>query len=134
MERANAPVSAPVATPAPTADAPKFLKITSSDVLRDELKNNKEIMLHAYFDNNIEVVDFTDGTIKYFDRGNDETFASKLAMWLQDKTGHAWTLSRETESHHVQTAAEQNQVALESDPLVASAMDLFEGAQIVGSK
>ena len=103
-------------------------------MLRDELKKNKEIMLHAYFDNNIEVVDFTDGTIKYFDRGNDETFASKLAMWLQDKTGHAWTLSRETESHHVQTAAEQNQVALESDPLVASAMDLFEGAQIVGSK
>ena len=89
-----------------------------------------------YVDHNPNIVSwgYEGTTIKYFDRGNDETFASKLAMWLQDKTGHAWTLSRETESHHVQTAAEQNQVALESDPLVASAMDLFEGAQIVGSK
>jgi len=134
MERANAPTATPVITPTPATNEPKFLKITSADILRDELKKSKGIMLHAYFDTNIEVVDFTDGAIKYFDRGNDETFASKLAMWLQDKTGHAWTLSREAESHHVHTAAEQNQMALESDPLVASAMDLFDGAQIVGSK
>ncbi len=128
-------VATPVATPKPaTPEKPKFLTITSPDDLATALQNAKEIMLHAYYNSNIEIVDFSDGKITYFDRGNDETFASRLAMWLGDKTGHPWTLTRATESQHTHTAAEQNMAALESDPLVASAMDLFEGAQIVGTK
>lgn len=129
-------VTAPIATtPKPVAEQkPKFITITSSDELATALQQTKEILLYSYYSSNIEVVDFSDGNIKYFDRGNDTGFAGRLAVWLQDKTGHTWTLARQEQSQHNQTAAEQKQAALESDPLVASAMDLFEGAEIVGTK
>ena len=127
----NATTAPAIAKPAaPVRATPK---ISSATDLATALKDAKEIVLYSYFNNNIEVTDFSDGKISYFDRGGDEIFASRLAGWLQDKTGHAWTLSRQTESQHTHTAAEQNMAALESDPLVASAMDLFEGAEIVGS-
>lgn len=119
--------------PAPS-QKPKFITITSPDELGAALHDSKEILLYSYYTSNIEIVDFSDGNIKYFDRGNDTSFAGRLAVWLQDKTGHAWTLSRQEQSQHNPTVAEQKQAALESDPLVASAMDLFEGAEIVGTK
>ena len=51
-----------------------------------------------------------------------------------DKTGHAWEMVRATESVHAHTISEQKQEELVADPLVASAMSLFENAEIVGVK
>ena len=68
------------------------------------------------------------------DRRGDADFAHKLSAWLNDKTGHAWILERITESPHAHTITEQKQEELEADPMVASAMSLFENAEIVGVK
>lgn len=57
-----------------------------------------------------------------------------MAAWLNKKTGHVWTLERVEQSQHTHTISEQKQEALESDPLVASAMSLFADAEIVGVK
>lgn len=108
--------------------------ITSSGDLACALQTNKEILLYSYYSSNIEVAEFSDGKIKYFDRKGDPDFAHKLSVWLMDKTGHAWTLERVTESVNAHTVSEQKQEELEADPLVASAMSLFENAEIVGVK
>lgn len=134
LKRQSTPTPAAAAPKPATKQKPKFITITSPDELATALQQAKEILLYSYYNSNFEIVDFSDGNIKYFDRGSDTGFAGRLAVWLQDKTGHAWTLSRQEQSQHNQTAAEQKQAALESDPLVASAMDLFEGAEIVGTK
>lgn len=76
----------------------------------------------------------SDGEMKYFDRRGDADFAFKLSNWLNDKTGHAWKLERLTDSPHVHTITEQKKEELQADPLVASAMDLFADAEIVGVK
>ena len=57
-----------------------------------------------------------------------------MAAWLNDQTGRAWTLERVAESQHTHTITEQKKEELESDPLVASAMNLFADAEIVGVK
>ena len=62
----------------------------------------------------------------------DADFPKKLAVWLQDKTGRAWTLERCEQSPHKQTVTEQKKEELVSDPLIANAMSLFENAEIVG--
>lgn len=106
--------------------------ITSATELANALQKSKEILLYSYYSSNIEIVDFSDGKIKYFDRGTDTEFAHKLSVWLSEKTGHSWALERATESQHTQTVTEKKQEELESDPLVASAMSLFSDAEIVG--
>lgn len=106
--------------------------ITSATELANALQKSKEILLYSYYSSNIEIVDFSDGKIKYFDRGTDTEFAHKLSVWLSKKTGHSWALERATESQHTQTVTEKKQEELESDPLVASAMSLFSDAEIVG--
>ncbi len=106
--------------------------ITSATELANALQKSKEILLYSYYSSNIEIVDFSDGKIKYFDRGTDAEFAHKLSVWLSEKTGHSWALERATESQHTQTVTEKKQEELESDPLVASAMSLFSDAEIVG--
>lgn len=108
--------------------------INSAGDLACALQDSKEILLYSYFSGNIEVSEITDGHIKYFDRKGDADFAHKLAAWLNDKTGHAWTLERVNESVNVHTISEQKQEELVADPLVASAMSLFENAEIVGVK
>ena len=127
------PTMAPAATPKPIPTAQKTIVIKSAAELASELQSAKEILLYSYYTNNIEVSEFSDGTIKYFDRGSDQDFAHKLGTWLKDKTGHAWTLVREEKSDHIQTVSEQKREELESDPLIADAMSLFEGAEIVSS-
>jgi DNA polymerase-3 subunit gamma/tau len=122
---------------AKTPDAPQAkitCTISSAGDLACELQNSKEILLYSYYSSNIEVAEFTDGKIKYFDRKGDADFAHKLSVWLMDKTGHAWTLERVMETVNTQTVSEQQQAELEADPLVASAMSLFENAEIVGVK
>lgn len=117
-----------------TESKPQFKNITSASELAETLQETKEILLYSYYSNNIEITEFSDGNIKYFDRKGDADFAHKLSKWLMDKTGHAWTLVRETQSTNTQTISEQKQEELEADPLVASAISLFENAEIVGVK
>lgn len=142
-QQAAAPAQMPTAaavspTPAPNAAANQTTGkaatrvISSAADLASALQETKEILLYSYYSGNIEIVEFSDGKIKYYDRKGDADFAHKLAAWLQDQTGHAWTLERATQSQHTQTTAEQKQSELEADPLVASAMSLFEDGKIVG--
>lgn len=117
----------------PVQATPKTVKISSAAELASELQSAREILLYSYYTNNIEVSDFSDGKITFFDRGTDVEFVQKLAKWLSDKTGHTWTLTREEKSDRAQTVSEQQREELKSDPLIADAMSLFEGAEIVGS-
>ena len=120
----------PEPEPAPTG-ADEKPTITSAAELGLALQNAREILLYSYFSNNIEVSEFTVGKITYFDRKGDGDFAQKLAAWLFDTTGQTWMLERDMESHHTKTAAEQKRAELESDPLVANAMNLFGDAEII---
>ena len=131
-QKSTTPQAAPQKTPEPTVA--QKLSITSANDLANALQSSKEILLYSYYTSNLEVTEISDGVIKYFDRRGDADFAHKLATWLENKTGHAWQLQRETESAHKQTVTEQKKEELESDPLVASAMDLFADAEIVGVK
>lgn len=130
----NTPKQA-IVPPAAKADTepakPTFRKISCANDLATALQETKEILLYSYYSSNIEISEFSDGKITYFDRKGEADFAPKLSAWLQDKTGHTWILERATESAHMQTVTEQKQTELESDPMVASAMSLFEDASIV---
>ena len=130
-QSAPAPVAAPAAT---TQQNTQMLEINNANNLANALQHSKEILLYSYYTSNLEVVEISNNTIKYYDRRGDADFAHKLSVWLENKTGHAWTLERMTESPHAHTITEQKKEELESDPLVASAMDLFADAEIVGVK
>jgi DNA polymerase-3 subunit gamma/tau len=108
--------------------------ITSAGELANELQASKEILLYSYYSSNIEIAEFEDGKIKYFDRKGDADFVHKLAKWLMDKTGKQWQMERLTDTPHAHTISEQKQEELVADPLVASAMDLFADAEIIGVK
>ena len=112
----------------------QFIEIKSASDLANALQSAKEILLYSYYSSNIEVSEFSECKITYFDRKGDADFAHKLSVWLNDKTGKQWILQRETQSNNTHTISEQKQEELESDPLVASAMSLFEDAEIVGVK
>ncbi len=111
-----------------------YLTLSSADELGAALQSHREILLYSYFSDNIEISEFEDGKITFFDRVGDADFVHKLSVWLSEKTGKTWVLTRVSESVNTQTVSEQKQEELESDPLVASAMSLFEDAQIVGVK
>ena len=112
----------------------QFRIIVSANDLGNALQETKEILLYSYFSTNIEVAEFEDGKIKYFDRKGDGDFVHKLSKWLIDNTGKQWALERVMESVHTNTIGEQKQEELAADPLVASAMSLFENAEIIGVK
>ena len=137
QQQSNAPQSAPAPVAAPAAATQQntqMLEINNANDLANALQHSKEILLYSYYTSNLEVVEISNNTIKYYDRRGDADFAHKLSVWLENKTGHAWTLERMTESPHAHTITEQKKEELESDPLVASAMDLFADAEIVGVK
>ena len=117
-----------------TETVQQSLTINTATDLADALQKNKEILLYSYYSSNIEVAEISNDTIKYFDRKGDADFAQKLSAWLNDKTGHVWTLTRVSESVNTQTVSEQKHEELVADPLVASAMNLFEDAEIIGVK
>lgn len=121
-------------TAAPAAPEAQRLEIKNATDLAATLQASKEILLYSYYTSNIEIVEISDGIMKYFDRRGDADFAHKMAAWLNDKTGRTWTLERVAESQHTHTITEQKKEELESDPLVASAMNLFADAEIVGVK
>lgn len=115
----------------PAVEKSKFLEINTSHELGTALQNARELLLYSYYSSNIEIVEFENGKIKYFDRKGEKDFAQKLALWLKNNTGKDWTLEPVTEAPHKQTLSEHNKSEIESDPLVSSAMDLFEDAEIV---
>ena len=122
---------------APKVDAPitpkvETIKINSATDLADALSAAREMMLYSYFTKNIEVTTIANNKISYFDRGNDADFQKKLIIWLNTKTGANWKLDKIQESHQDKTVREQIKTEAESDPMVADAMSLFEGAEIVG--
>ncbi len=125
-----------VAQPSATNNTGNTQKIAieNANDLANALQSSKEILLYSYYTSNIEITEISNGIIKYFDRRGDADFAHKLANWLENKTGHAWQLQRQTESSNTHTITEQKKEELQSDPLVASAMDLFADAEIVGIK
>jgi hypothetical protein len=123
-----------VASSGSASAMPSVLTITTSEQLASALQDNKEILLYSYYSSNIEISEFSDGCIKYFDRKGDGDFAHKLSSWLSEKTGKNWVLTKMTESVNAQTVSEQKHEELVADPLVASAISLFENAEIVGVK
>ena len=115
------------------APAEQKLTIASATELASALQSNKEILLYSYYTTNIEVSEFSEGKIVYFDRGNDTEFAQKITAWLNKKTGQIWNLERIEKSEHAQTVTEQKRKELSSDPMVRDAMNLFEDAEIITS-
>lgn len=113
--------------------APKKTTFSSAADIASVLQSDKEILMYSYYTTNIEVSEFTPGKMVYFDRGSDVEFAKKLNAWLNSKTGQIWDLERITKSEHARTVTEQKHEELASDPMVADAMSLFEGAEIVTS-
>ena len=128
---AKQPVSV-TSQPQSDVQKPAHRVIASASDLASALKESKEILLYSYYSSNIEISSISDGDLKYFDRKGDADFQQKLASWLMDKTGHQWKMERLSQSSNAQTFSEQKQQELESDPMVADAMSLFEGAEIVG--
>ncbi len=108
-----------------------YLEIKTSEELVNALQNARELLLYSYYTNNLEIVNFEPQKIKYFDRKGDKDFSQKLTIWLKDKTNQNWTIERIDEAPHQQTISEQTKSEIESDPMVADAMNLFEGAEIV---
>ncbi len=122
-----------VASTTPSASAkPAMIEIKSAEDLALELQNTKEILLYSYYSSKIEIVALENNKIVYFDRLGEKDFPAKLSAWLVAQTGQVWQLERKTESVNTQTITEQKKEELESDPLVASAMSLFENAEIIG--
>lgn len=115
----------------PVQEKPKFMEIKTADELAHALQSARELLLYSHYSTSLEITEFTDGSIKYFDRGNDKDFTQKLSCWLKDKTGKDWVLELVQEKPHAQTISEHTKSEIESDPMVADAMDLFEGAEIV---
>jgi hypothetical protein len=122
--------SAPVA-PVQKAEQKKVEIKTATD-LANALSNAREMLMYSYFTKNIEVSEIVNNKIAYFDRGDDADFQKKLIVWLNTNTGANWTLEKIEQSAQQQTVGEQEKIAVESDPMVADAMSLFENAEIVG--
>lgn len=112
-------------------EKPKYKTIDSAKALVEELQKSRELLLSSYVSSNLEIVEFGNNFIKYFDLQGDKNFQQKLILWLKDKTGQDWTIERVAEDPHQQTMSEHIKSEIVADPMVASAMDLFEDAEIV---
>jgi len=115
----------------PEPEKTKYLEIKTSTDLARELQNARELLLYSYYTSNLEIIEFEPQRIKYFDRKGDKDFSQKLTLWLHDKTNQNWVIEPVTDAPHQQTISEQTKSEIESDPMVADAMNLFEGAEIV---
>ena len=107
------------------------LEIKTSNDLVSALQHAHELLLYSYYNSNLEIIEFEIGHIKYFDRQNDKNFAKKLSDWLLTNTGKKWRIDTVEQSPHQQTMSEHTKSEIESDPMVVSAMDLFQDAEIV---
>lgn len=121
----------PAEQPKPIVEEKKFIEIKTSADLANALQQARELLLYSYYSSNLEIAEFTDGHIKYFDRKDDKEFSKKLAIWLKEKTGKLWNLEKLEQSTNQETISEHAKSEITSDPMVASAMDLFKDAEIV---
>ncbi|MDR0803763.1 MAG: DNA polymerase III subunit gamma/tau [Rickettsiales bacterium] len=103
--------------------------ISTAENLTAALQEDKELMLLSHWNNNLEIMEFSDGNIRYCDRKNDAEFMARLKKFLRDKTGRDWILTA-VESQNKPTIAEEKRAEIASDPAVAAAIDLF-GATII---
>ena len=110
----------------------KYIDIKNANELVSALQSARELLLYSYVSSNLEILEFTNNKIKYFDRQNDKNFSQKLTLWLRDNTGKDWTLETTSEDPKKETISEHNKAEIVADPMVADAMNLFEGAEIVG--
>ncbi len=129
----NNTVAQTVPQPAKVAESKPVVNntINSADELGAAMQNDKQILLYTYFCENIEVCNIENGKLNYFDRKGDPDFAHKLATWLEQHTGKRWVLEHSATSCNMPTAVEHKQQELAADPMMASAMGLFEGAEII---
>ena len=127
--------TAPVVQPQKPAEVTQTPKPTNTINTAEELgramQADKEILLYTYFAENVEVCEISDGKLNYFDRKGDKDFAIKLSAWLEKHTGKPWNLVHSATSCNMPTAVEHQKQELEADPMMAKAMGLFEGAEIV---
>lgn len=105
--------------------------IESATELAERLHDSKDILLYSYYTKNIEISNFSDGKIEFFDRKGDSNFVSKLSKWLFDNTGKAWIIEHKGVSENKETVVEKIKNDLGTDPLVAKAMSLFPGVEVV---
>ena len=124
-------VQVKIEQPKPVVEEKKFIEIKTSADLANALQQARELLLYSYYSSNLEIAEFTEGHIKYFDRKDDKEFAKKLAIWLKEKTGKLWNLEKLEQSTNQETISEHAKSEITSDPMVASAMDLFKDAEIV---
>jgi len=116
--------------PAQQLHTPHSTLHTAAD-LTAALTAAKEAILLSDFSNNIEVSEFSDGHIKFFNRGGDKAFAAKLSKFLSSHTGKEWKLEMTESSVNAPTMTEKSVADAAADPMVADAMSLFAGAEIV---
>jgi DNA polymerase-3 subunit gamma/tau len=112
-------------------------QILSAEDLSSALSDAKELLLLTHWSNNIEVAEFSDGHVKFFDRKDDRDFPTKLRAFLLSKTGREWKLEKlepSQKAEPIQTPSEARRAEIEADPAVANALDLFAGAEIVSVK
>ena len=115
----------------PEEEKTNFIEIKTSAELANALQQARELLLYSYYSTNLEITEFEIGKIKYFDRKGDKDFAQKLSGWLKNKTGKNWQIEQIEKSENQQTISEHAKSEIESDPMVASAMDLFQDAELV---
>ncbi|MCL2369234.1 MAG: DNA polymerase III subunit gamma/tau [Alphaproteobacteria bacterium] len=106
-------------------------KLHTVDDLSAALTAAKEIILLSTLKNSIEISEMSDGHIKFFNRNGDKDFATNLGKWLHGYTGKQWKLEQIIESENIPTVNESVIADAKTDPLVADAMSLFAGAEVV---
>ena len=121
----------PTEHPKPVVEEKNFIEIKTSADLANALQEARELLLYSYYSSNLEITEFTEGHIKYFDRKGDKEFSQKLSIWLREKTGKLWNLEKLEQSTNQETISEHAKSEIISDPMVANAMDLFKDAEIV---
>lgn len=113
-----------------TPDSPALSINTLAD-LSAALSDAREMILLSALNNNVEVSEFEHGRIKFFNRAGDKDFAVKLNKWLADNTGKQWKLEQAEKPTGAPTAAEKSVSDAAKDPMVADALGLFAGAEII---
>ena len=127
----NTPIQKPVEK---VKEQPKKQnEITTSEQLATALQNSRELLLYSHYTSNLEILEFNPGKIKFFDRNHDKEFLRKLSTWLLDNTGINWTLEPVDVSPNQQTISEHKKSEIAADPMVASAMDLFQDAELINT-
>lgn len=147
----TAPVTAGNLALAPTASAqsqprPSLELVSSRDVLEVNdfvqavalFEAHKEAIVHTALKHEARLVSFADGAMELaMQAPNAREMASKAAQSLSQWTGRKWTVTL-SQAEGAPTLAEQEQQAkrariaeISHDPLVAKALELFPGAEVI---